>query len=344
MQEITGITKTGDKIIAYTIDNGRIKVRLSNYGAAILNLWVPDKDGIPADIVLGYDRIEQYFDNPCNFGVVVGPSANRIAGGKVTIDGRDYQMPQNENGNNLHTDFDSGLHKTVWDAEALGDNVTFTVNLEDGKYGLPGNRIMMVSYTLTDDDVLHIAYFGTSDKETVFNPTNHSYFNLAGEGSGDVLAHTLRLYASSFTPVDDELIPTGELRDVTGTPFDFKVEKPIGRDIAADDDQLKKGQGYDINFAIDDYDGGESLKPAVRVEEPESGRAMEVWTSLPGIQLYTANYVDEANAKGGRSYGQYSSLCLETQYFPDAVHHDNFVSPLTKAGGTYRSVTEFRFG
>ena len=329
-EEIIGITKSGDRIRAYTLDNGHIKVRLSNYGAAIMNLWVPDKNGDMADIVLGYDRAEQYFDNPCNFGVFVGPSANRIAKGEVPIDGKIFQMPQNEGENNLHTDAGCGIHKMAWDAEAFGDNVTFTLNIEDGRYNLPGNRTMMVSYNLTADNALHIACFGTTDKKTIFNPTNHSYFNLAGEGGGSVLRHDLLLNCSSYTPTDDALIPTGKLRGVEGTEYDFRQKRPIA-------------QSYDINYCIDGYEDGKKLLFAAALEDPDSGRIMEVWTSLPGVQLYTAEHVDEPNGKNGHHYEAFSGVCLETQYFPDAVHHEKFADPLTEAGASYTSVTEYRF-
>ena len=211
-------------------------------------------------------------------------------------------------------------------------------------YGLPGNRMIIVSYTLTSDDVLRIGYYAVSDKTTVWNLTNHSYFNLAGEGSGDILAHELKLYSSAYTPVSDDLIPTGEILSVSGTPFDFKKMKAIGRDINADDNQLKIGRGYDHNFVVEDYESGGFLRHAADLVDPASGRKMETWTTLPGMQLYTGNHINEPNGKGGHSYTRHAGVCFETQFFPDSMHHDGFESAVFKGGSAYKSITEYRFG
>ncbi|MCR4842352.1 MAG: galactose mutarotase [Eubacterium sp.] len=336
-RENFGTTKDGSPITAFTFSNGTIKARVCDYGAILLNLWVPDRAGNVADVVCGYDTAEEYFANPCNFGATIGPSANRIAGGEVPIDGVSYHMVKNEGENNLHTDADAGLHKVMWAAEEIADGVRFSIELSDGQYGLPGERKMSVSYRIVGEGGLRIEYDCSSDKKTLFNPTNHSYFNL--KGAGDVLGHVLTLSSGAYTPVSDDLIPNGRIAPVDGTAFDFREGKAIGDDIKSENPMIQGALGFDLNYAVYGYLAGKEQKIAT-VKEPESGRVMEVYTDLPGVQLYTANYVDEKTGKGGEPYGQYCALCLETQYFPDSVHHKNFVSPLSESCHT---ATEYRF-
>ena len=339
-----GYTKDHALIQAYSIENGNVCCQLSDYGATLLNLFVPDRYGHLDDVVLGYDDITGYFHNPSNFGATIGPSANRTAKGQVPIDGKLFRMPQNEGENNLHTDLTCGLHKVLWDALIHKTGITFKKELSDGMYGLPGNRKIQVDYTLTEDNTLRITYDAKTDQDTLFNLTNHSYFNLAGEGNGTVLDHTLRLGSSAFTPIGDGLLPTGEIRRVSGTPMDFTDFHTFGERIFDAEEQLTKAGGYDHNFVIDGFSDTQTLAFAAEVKEVHSGRHMCVYTTLPGVQLYTGNYVDEPCGKRGHSYDKYSGFCLETQFYPDNVHHAAFPSAIFSKEHPYQSVTEFRFG
>ena len=341
--ELYGKTADGREITAYTLDNGKMCMRVIDFGAVLVNLWTPDKNGRVEDIVLGFDTAEQYLENKDFFGATVGPVANRIGGASFTIGAEEYRLPVNDGPNNLHTDKDLGLHKKLWDA-LTGDNfVTFTVHVPDGECGLPGNRDFAVTYCLTADNAVRIHYQAVSDAATVINPTNHTYFNLDGHDAGSIEDTVLQLYCSSYTPTDDHSIPTGEIRSVEGTAFDFRAPKKIGRDIGTQDDQLLWAKGYDHNYCIDGYNAKGDLVKIARCCSEKSGRVMEVRTSLPGVQFYAGNYVDDKNGKGGHDYGFRSGFCLETQYYPDAVHHDDFPSPVFAAGQTYDSLTEYRF-
>ncbi|MDD4524318.1 MAG: aldose epimerase family protein [Lachnospiraceae bacterium] len=333
----------GRRANLFLIENAGITLKVTDFGACLAGLIVPDKDGNKADVVAGYGDVGGYTDNSCFLGATIGPSANRIAGAKLTIDGKTYHMAVNENENNLHTDFAGGSHKRFWDSEVLGDGVKFSLSLEDGEYGLPGKRLMQITFTVTDAGGVRLHYHCTSDKKTLFNMTNHAYYNLAGESSGKMEDQVLQLFADSYCPDRPDSIPTGEIASVEGTPLDFRTAKPIGQDINADFEQLHLVGGFDHNFVIRGWNGDGSLKQAASAYDPKSGRAMDVFTTLPGVQFYSGNFMKEKNGKSGKDYVPRDAFCLETQYFPDSVNHENFVHPIFGAGEDYDSVTEYRF-
>ena len=281
-----------------------------------------------------------YLDNPGCLGATVGPNANRIAGASFVIGGEEYHIPANEGANNLHSD--KMFYKRLFNAHSDGDSVTFVLGLPDGDAGFPGNRIFSITYTLTDED-LRIDYHAKSDRKTVINLTNHSYFNLAGEDSGSIADHVMKLNCSSFTKIVKGAIPTGEIAPVKGTALDFTEAKPIGRDVDSEEEQMTLVGGYDHNFVIDGYTGNGELLQAGEVCDPSSGRVMQVLTTAPGMQVYTANFLNDEHGKGGRTYGPRSGLALETQFFPDNVHHDNFPSSIFGADTEYDSTTIYRF-
>jgi aldose 1-epimerase len=320
-----------------------VEVRAMNYGCIITSLRVPDNKGQFADIVLGHDTLEGYVPNPPNLGAVVGRYANRIANGSFTLDGKTYTLPKNDGPNTLHGGVKRNFDKVVWDGAPLkGKNgVAFTFLSKDGEEGFPGNLKVKVTYTLTDDNELVVDYEATTDKATPINVSQHSYFNLAGEGSGDILNHELMLNADSFTPVDSHMIPTGEIRPVKGTPMDFTAPMKIGARIDDSYEQLVLGKGYDHNYVINRK--GDGVELAARVFEPTSGRVMEVSTTQPGIQLYTANFLDGVTGKHGHVYNKRNAFCLETQHFPDSPNHPAFPSTILKPGETFRSKTIFKF-
>ncbi|MDE7477699.1 MAG: galactose mutarotase, partial [Lachnospiraceae bacterium] len=312
-----------------------------NFGAALFNLQVPDKDGKTADVVLGFDSVDGYLENGCFFGTTIGPSANRIDNASFEIDGVKYQLSVNDGTNNLHSDHDKGYHKRIWNAEPKDNSIVFTINDADGSMGFPGNKKVQVTYTLTDNNELKIEYDVTSDKKTLINMTNHTYFNLAGHESGDTKGHKLCIHASRYTPIYERLIPTGELADVTGTPFDFRTMKTIGEDIEADDIQLKYGQGYDHNFALDNYDG--TIQKVASVEEPVSGRKMDVYTDQPGLQFYAGSCITPQTGKDNTSYGKRSGFCLETQCFPNAINQPNFQDVVYGPDRPYKATAIYKF-
>lgn len=332
----------GRDIMLYTISNGRgMKAAVSNLGAALVKLLVPDGAGRTADVVLGYDRGEDYLSNGCFFGVVVGPSANRIGGAAFRIDGIEYHVDVNDGINNLHSHMDRGYHKLLWDAETGGDSVTFRLEDADGNLGFPGNKKISVTYTLDEENGLTLHYHGTSDRKTLLNLTNHTYFNLDGHDSGKMTDHELWLAASRYTPAGPGCIPTGEIVSVAGTPMDFTAPKKIGRDIAADTEQLRIGGGYDHNWVIDGWD--QTLRHFATVKAPVSGRVMKAYTTLPGVQFYAGNSITEHTGKGNAGYGPRAGLCLETQYFPDSVNKPQFPSCVFGGEREYDSVTVYRF-
>ncbi len=339
-KEYFGRLADGREVSAYTINAGRLCAKVTDLGAVLLNLWTPDRDGVSKDIVLGFEDVEHYMENGSCLGATVGPNANRIAGASFEIDGHKYDLPVNDGPNNLHSDMK--FYKRLFDTETGDRSVTFTIGLPDGDAGFPGNRTFAVRYTLTEEE-LRIDYHAASDKKTILNLTNHSYFNLAGEDSGSIADHVLQLNCSHFTKIAKGAIPTGEIVPVKGTALDFTSAKPIGRDVDSAEEQMQLVGGYDHNYVIDGYTGDGSLLNVGEVYEPASGRVMEILTTLPGIQLYTANMTDEAGAKGGRHYGRRSAYALETQYYPDSVHHKNFPSPIFGAGRDYESTTIYRF-
>jgi aldose 1-epimerase len=334
----------GTMIQAYTLTNrSGAKATVITYGATLTELLVPGKDGKLADVVLGFDDLKGYLgDNPF-FGATVGRVANRVAKGKFSLDGKEYTLAVNNPPNSLHGG-KKGFDKVVWKAEPIeskdGPAVKFTYTSADGEEGYPGKLTATVTYTLTDKNQLRLDYTATSDKPTPVNLTNHSYFNLAGAGSGDILDHVLTLYADKFTPTDATLIPTGEIKAVKDTPFDFTAPTPIGKRIG----ELKgEPSGYDVNYVVKDSSGKEP-KLAARVYDTKSGRLMEVFTTEPGVQFYTGNFLDgKIKGKGGAAYKKHHAFCLETQHFPDSVNHKDFPSTILEPGKTYTSTTIYAF-
>lgn len=332
----------------YTIKNiNGILMQVTNYGAKIVTLFVPDKDGNFKDIVFGYENIKDYLDGDKYFGAVVGRYANRIAGGKFVLDGTEYQVPTNDGGKNALHGGDSGFDDAVWTGEVLqtanGEAVKLTLYSPDGDQGFPGNLFVEVLYTLTDKNELVVDYSAVTDKPTVVNLSQHSYFNLHGQDSGPILNHALVINADNFTPVDQALIPTGEIRPVAGTAFDFRTPHLIGERIANEEEQLVLGGGYDHNFIINKERPGE-LTFAASAYDILSGRLMEVYTTQPAIQFYTGNFLNGSETgKGGVVYNYRSGFCLETQHYPDSPNHPDFPSTVLRPGEEYKQQTVFRF-
>lgn len=330
----------GTPIEIFTLSDGAHEARIATYGGIVVSLKAPDRNGVVADVVLGFDDADGYvtnFNGPSNafFGAIIGRYANRIAQGSFTLDGNKYSLPRNNGENTLHSG-PHGFNNVVWKAKPVADGVELTYLSKDGEAGFPGNLSAVVRYTLLKGD-LRIEYWATTDKDTVINLTNHSYFNLAGQG--DILNYQLTLHASRFTPVDARLIPTGELKSVESTPFDFRKATAVGARINAEDGQIQLGHGYDHNWVLD---SGGKLAEAAEVYDPGSGRVLKVLTDQPGIQFYTGNFLDGSiKGKGGRSYPSRSALCLETQHFPDSPNHPAFPSTELKPGQRYHTVTVY---
>jgi aldose 1-epimerase len=342
-----GSDASGRPLHLYTLANRHgLKVSITNYGGAIVSILAPDRQGRTADVVLGFDTAQGYLGQHPFFGVIVGRYANRIAKARFKLDGVEYRLAANEGQNHLHGGL-RGFDKVFWEAREVsgpdGPALELSYLSKDGEEGYPGNLSVRVTYSLSDAGELRVDYHATTDKATVLNLTNHSYFNLAGEGSGDILNHVLTLYASRFTPVAKDLIPTGELRSVEGTPFDFRKPTPIGARINADDEQLRFAGGYDHNFVLDSG-GSPSPALAARVLEPNSGRVLEILTTEPGIQFYTGNFLDgSVKGKGGKAYPKRSGFCLETQHFPDSPNQPSFPSTVLRPGQEFHSTTIYRF-
>jgi len=327
-------TKDGKDVFTYSFANdagGRMKV--TNYGAVIMSIEMPDAKGRTDDVVLGYDMPEDYFKDEAYLGATVGRYANRIARGEFTVGGRDYKIPCNEGGAALLHGGAEGFSRKVWDGTVEGDTLKLTYHSPDGEGGFPAAVDVRVEMTLTGENTVRLEYFAQADADTVLSLTNHSYFNL--RGGDNIEDHILTVNAGEYTPVDDKLIPTGELAEVADTPLDFTHPHLIGERI---DDPFLCG-GYDHNYVL----WGEGFRCAARVEDPQSGRVMEVYTDKPGMQLYTANALAETVGKNGAEYGPRTAYCFETQLFPDSMHHDRFPSCILKKGKTYHDVTEYRF-
>jgi aldose 1-epimerase len=342
-----GKTADGQPVDLYVLTNkGGAEVSITNYGGAVVSIKVPDRNGKLSDVVLGYDTAEGYVNDKSHFGGIIGRYGNRIAHAQFVLDGKTYTLEKNNGENSLHGGL-KGFDKALWEAKTLSAKGAQSLKLsylsKDGEEGFPGNLKVTVVYTWSDADALQIEYSATTDKKTVVNLTNHSYFNLAGQGSGDILGHLLTIQADKFTPVNAALIPTGELRDVAGTPFDFRKPTAIGARIEQDDEQLKLGNGYDHNFVIRRLaDAVESL--ATRVVEPSTGRVMEVWTTEPGIQFYTGNFLGgKVPGKGGATYEKRSAFCLETQHYPDSPNKPTFPSVVLEPGALYHTITKYKF-
>ncbi len=343
-----GKIQDGQTVDLYVLTNKQgMSAAITNFGATLVSLKVPDRDGKIGDVVLGYDNPADYETGKAYFGGTIGRYGNRIAHGKFTLDGVSYSVPTNDGENSLHGGV-RGFNKRVWTAKEVsssaGESLELTYLSKDGEEGYPGNLKVKVVYTvLADQNALKIEYTATTDKATVTNLTNHSYFNLAGQGNGDILQHQLTLFASQFTPVDATLIPTGKLEGVRGTPFDFLQATAIGARINQDDQQLKFGKGYDHNWVLDKSSEG-ALSLAARAYDAQSGRILEVSTTEPGVQFYSGNFLDgSVHGKDGKVYGYRSAFCLETQHFPDSPNHANFPSTVLKPGQTLRSTSVYKF-
>ena len=337
-EEPFGRTGNGAAVSLYTLRSGRgVTVRITDYGGIVTAIETPDRNGTGGDIVLGFDTLDGYLKDHPFFGALVGRVANRIAKGRFALDGRTYTLATNNGPNHLHGGL-KGFDKVVWRAErsanAAGAILRLSYTSVDGEEGYPGTLSAIVTYTLTRENELRIDYSATTDKATPVNLTNHTYWNLATRG--DVLGHMLTVAADRYTPVDDTLIPTGELKTVAGTPFDFRMAKAIGRDIG----EVASTRGYDHNFVLN----GSGLRLAARVTEPTTGRILEVLTDQPGVQFYTGNFLNGSIVgKRGIKYAQHAAFCLETQHFPDAVNHPEFSSVILRPGTAYRTTTVFRF-
>jgi len=336
-----------DSIKLYTLENkAGMKVKITNYGAIATSIQVPGRNGKLADIALGYNDVSGYMnavDKPY-FGAIVGRYGNRIAKGRFTLDGKEYELATNNGENHLHGGV-IGFDKVVWDAEAVGGNsVRFSYLAKETEEGYPGNLSVSVTYTLTDDNELKIAYRATTDKATPVNLTNHTYFNFKGEGEGTILDHELMINAKGFTPVDKGLIPTGKIVPVAGTPFDFTKPKPIGRDVGQKDRQLEFGLGYDHNFVLDKGGKDGEMTLAATVYEPTTGRFMEVFTQEPGVQFYCGNFLDgRLKGKSGKTYVHRGGFCLETQHYPDSPNQPQFPNTILRPGEVYETQTIYRF-
>jgi aldose 1-epimerase len=340
-----GKTRAGEPVELYTLTNSKgMQADIMTYGGILVSLKTPDRGGKVADMVLGFDSLDGYVTDPPPpyFGALIGRYGNRIGGGRFSLNGTEYKLAQNNGPNHLHGGL-RGFDKVVWKARTPdAQSLELTYLSKDGEEGYPGNLTVTVTYTLTENNELKLDYRATTDKDTVLNLTNHSYFNLAGQGEGDVLGHQIMINADRFTPVDSGLIPTGELRSVEGTPFDFRQARVIGERIDAADEQIKFGKGYDQNFVLNR--AGSGLEVAARVTEPKSGRVMEVLTTEPGVQFYTGNNLDGSiHGKGGKVYGRRYGLCLETQHFPDSPNKPNFPSVVLKPGAQYLTTTVYKF-
>jgi aldose 1-epimerase len=343
-----GKTPDGQPIDLYVLTNKNgAEVSITNYGGAVVSIKVPDRNGKLADVVLGYDTGDGYVNDKPYFGAIVGRYGNRIAHAQFVLDGKTYTLAKNNHENSIHGGV-KGFNKALWTARVLHDKDAQSLELsylsKDDEEGFPGNLNVSVIYTLKDNNALSIAYNATTDKKTVLNLTNHSYFNLAGQGSGDILGHVLMIQADKFTPVDSAMIPTGELRDVAGTPLDFRKPTAIGARINQDYEQLKLGSGYDHNFVLRAMPESLEFLGAARVVEPISGRVLEVYTTEPGVQLYTGNFLDgKTPGKGGVTYPPRSAFCLETQHFPNSPNQPKFPSVVLNPGERYHSVTTYKF-
>jgi aldose 1-epimerase len=340
-----GKLPNGASVDLYTLKDDKLEVQVITYGGFVAAIKVPDRAGKVDDIVLGFDDAAGYYENnhstkASSFGPIIGRYANRIAHAAFTLDGKTYTLTKNDGDNTIHGG-PNGFSNQMWEAKEIKDGVELHYLSKDGEEGYPGDLSVTVRYTLEGGD-LKIEYRATTDRPTVLNLTNHSYFNLSGQGHGNVLHDQLKLNASRFTPVDEHLIPTGELKSVVGTPFDFLKAHAIGDHIDADDEQIRRGKGYDHNFVIDG--GGKELTLAAEAYDPETGRMLTVLTTEPGVQMYTANHLDGSiHGKQGAAYQKNGALCLETQHFPDSPNHADFPSTLLRPGGEFRSVTVYRF-
>lgn len=337
-------TVQGKQVDLFILKNSKnFRVAITNYGGRIVSVLVPAKKGNTIDVVLGYDSLKSYLKpKEPYFGALIGRYGNRIAKGKFSINGKSYQLNINDGVNTLHGGF-NGFYSKVWNAKQVSpQSLELTYTSKDGEGGYPGELKVKVIYTVTDDNAIKIDYYATTDKETIVNLTNHAYFNLSGAGSSTITDHLLQINAAYFTPIDPTLIPTGKLQPVKGTPFDFTAAKAINSDIDLQNDQLKNGKGYDHNFVLNTNDGS---KPIATVFSPKTGIAMEVYTTEPGLQFYSGNFLTgkDHDGKGKAAYNHRSAFCLETQHFPDSPNKSTFPSTILKPGETYHTNTSYKF-
>jgi len=341
-----GTTTGGQKVVQYTLTNEKgASVAIINYGGIVTSLKVPDRNGKFADVVLGFKTLADYEKKSPYFGCLVGRYGNRIANGEFTLDGTTYHLARNNNGQSLHGGL-KGFDKVVWNATPLvtkrGPSLKLTYSSNDGEEGYPGKLTVTATYTLTNRNELKLVFRAKTDKATIVNLTHHSYFNLAGQGNGDILDHVVTIHANKYTPVDPVLIPTGKLAPVKGTPFDFRKPTPIGARINDENAQLKNGKGYDHNWVADKLPG--HLGMIAKVEEPKSGRVMEVISTEPGVQFYSGNFLDGTIiGKGSKVYHFRNAFCFEPQHFPDSPNHRNFPSTVLRPGETYKNTIIYRF-
>ena len=333
-------TSKGEEAKCYLLENTRgMKAVVSDYGATLMKVLVPDQAGNLQDVVLGYDKIEDYEKGSVYFGATVGRIANRIGGACFELNGKEYQLTQNDNKNTLHggKDFYS---QRMWQVEHEDDaEITFLLHSSDGDQGFPGNLDIHVTYSLTEDNELKIHYLASADQDTIVNLTNHSYFNLSGHASGTALDQQVMILADAYTEADAESIPTGKIISVEGTPMDFRKMKPIGKDIEEKYEALLLGSGYDHNWVLN----GKGFRHVASMYSEQTGITMKVYTDLPGMQFYTGNFVEREQGKDGAVYQKRNGVCFETQYFPDAVHKENFEGPVLKSGETYDTATVYKF-
>ena len=342
-----GKSMDNQEVFLYGITNkNQMTITVTDFGATLVQILVPNKDGNKIDVALGYDTVEGYYKNPGHFGATIGRNGNRIKNAAFSINGKEYPLAVNDNVNNLHSG-PNWYRTRVWNVTEIDEEknaVTFCILSPDGDQGFPGNFTGYVTYELTDDNEIVLHYQGSADADTVVNMTNHSYFNLAGHHAGAeaMLNHTVQIFAPEYTPVSDsQAIPTGEILPVEGTPMDFTKPKKIGQDVEADFDQLKFGGGYDHNYALSREKG--EMKKAAEAFSEESGIVMEVFTDLPGMQFYIGNFIEQETGKGGYVYGKRDGFCMETQYYPDACNQTAFQSSILKAGEKYDTTTIYKF-
>lgn len=337
-----GTGRNGEAATLYTFENKNgMVMEVTDFGATLYALIVPDKEGNPCDVVLGYDDPQGYMGpSGTGFGATIGRNGNRIGKAQFTLNGKTYELDKNNNGNNLHSGLDY-YHYRMWTVKETTENsITLSLYSPDGDQGYPGAFQVDVTYTLTDDNELKIDYYGVPEADTIVNMTNHTYFNLNGHASGSILEQELWVDADAFTPTDAQLIPTGEIAPVEGTPMDFRVKKPIGRDIESDYEAIRFGGGYDHNWCLNNQ--GKFAK-VIEMSSDVSGITMEVYTDLPGVQIYSGNFLNAELGKNGIVYKHRQAICFETQNYPDAINHENFPSPICKAGEAYKTTTIYKF-
>ena len=341
-----GTAPDGSEVSCFTLDDGHIAVRVMNFGATVLGIDAPDAAGTMADVVLGYDTLDGYTAlNPSCYGATIAPSANRIGGAKLTIDGTEWKLLANEGENNLHTDLEHALHKRVWPAEVdeAANTVRMTATLAHGELGLPGDRTFTAEFSLTPAGAFRIAYTCTSDRRTFVNMTNHTYFNLAGHDAGSVRDQVVSINASQIVELGHDSVSTGKLLDVEGTPFDFRSAKALGADIDADDEQIRIAHGYDHCFCIDNFWPCGHLRHALHAVDPVSGRALDIAITAPGAHLYTGNFVGDTHAKADATYEVNGGFAFEPEYYPNTPNIPSFPQCYCGPGFPFESVIEYRF-